>query len=473
MGEERHTMSDKDVAQTDAQSSCCSSTSTERCNCSDQDQHQTWMALCLATAVRFIGIFVLNVVLWAHSTFQLLLPVNERSPDDARFKHGLDSRPAHLQTHPGSKSLLIHGLLVNPLSLAPADDVICAPISSTASSHDKACELFAYLKGGLTDYGQQHARMHGHSQYGPRWLEAAHPAWGPECPLHVVGHSAGGITALLFADMVASGAFEYAGHRTTSKWIASVTCVQAPLGGTPTTEYFSARYHEHGTELPAWTVAHLLSAAVHLYDKLAPDCLKALFDTRSPYTAQTSQLTVAGCCKPDGWLCSSDCALWELSPNCAQQLLAPLKLHPEISYFSVATCCTVRDEDGRTRVPAGTFLPLRHTCDYLLNTCKVSRHDGLVPLAAQRAPPGHEWSRWVWGQKPVRGVWNVMQMRGDHFAFYMSSPAGYKLLELAQSFRLVAENHPVDCVQDCAFEERLEHFGACVDDSEYDSAMSE
>ena len=72
-----------------------------------------------------------------------------------------------------------------------------------------------------------------------------------------------------------------------------------------------------------------------------------------------------------------------------------------------------------------------------------------------------------------RHDWNVMQMRGDHFAFYMSSPAGYKLLELAQSFRVVAENHPVDCVQDCAFEERPDHFGACVDDSEYDSAMSE
>lgn len=35
-----------------------------------------------------------------------------------------------------------------------------------ASNWDRACELYAYLKGGTVDYGQTHAAAHGHERYG-------------------------------------------------------------------------------------------------------------------------------------------------------------------------------------------------------------------------------------------------------------------------------------------------------------------
>ena len=39
-------------------------------------------------------------------------------------------------------------------------------VSPFASNWDRACELYAYLKGGAVDYGQAHATAYGHTRHG-------------------------------------------------------------------------------------------------------------------------------------------------------------------------------------------------------------------------------------------------------------------------------------------------------------------
>lgn len=44
--------------------------------------------------------------------------------------------------------------------------VFTAGVGPVSSNWDRACELYAQIKGGRVDYGQRHSETHGHKRYG-------------------------------------------------------------------------------------------------------------------------------------------------------------------------------------------------------------------------------------------------------------------------------------------------------------------
>ncbi|RWW80436.1 hypothetical protein BHE74_00011230 [Ensete ventricosum] len=71
------------------------------------------------------------------------------------------------------------------------DRVLVPDLGSLTSIHDRARELFYYLKGGQVDYGEEHSRTFGHSQFGKFYEQGHYPSWNEQHPIHFVGHSAG------------------------------------------------------------------------------------------------------------------------------------------------------------------------------------------------------------------------------------------------------------------------------------------
>ncbi|KAL4106418.1 hypothetical protein PRIC1_004469 [Phytophthora ramorum] len=55
--------------------------------------------------------------------------------------------------------------------------VYTASIGPFSSNWDRACELYAQIKGGLVDYGEKHSAAHGHARYGRNYT-ALYPPWG-------------------------------------------------------------------------------------------------------------------------------------------------------------------------------------------------------------------------------------------------------------------------------------------------------
>ncbi|PWY96836.1 alpha/beta-hydrolase [Testicularia cyperi] len=157
--------------------------------------------------------------------------------------------------------------------------VIFAPIGPVSSLHDRACELFYALRGGTVDYGEKHARQHGHARYGRHYRQPLCPTWGPRLkhsppptqatsdmnkdtdfpaievdyglPAHFIGHSLGGPTILKLQQLLRQGFFDealgydrasrrhvHACSGSASEWcpadlILSVTSVSSPFRGTP------------------------------------------------------------------------------------------------------------------------------------------------------------------------------------------------------------------------------------------------
>lgn len=112
----------------------------------------------------------------------------------------------------------------------PTERFIASPPGPLSSHHDRACEIFYFLKGGRIDYGECHAASCGHARHG-RSHVGAYREWDAENPVDLVGHSIGGVTARMLQQLLADQAFP--GHETSAAWIRSIVCLSSPLNGDP------------------------------------------------------------------------------------------------------------------------------------------------------------------------------------------------------------------------------------------------
>ncbi|DAZ93254.1 TPA: hypothetical protein N0F65_012347 [Lagenidium giganteum] len=102
----------------------------------------------------------------------------------------------------------IHGDYEQDLR-AQGYDVRTAAIGPFSSNWDRACELYAYIKGGCVNYGPNHAKKHGHNATG-RCFEGIYPEWGNVVDgkvnkVHFLAHSMGGQTVRMLAQLLAHG----------------------------------------------------------------------------------------------------------------------------------------------------------------------------------------------------------------------------------------------------------------------------
>ncbi|KAE8875978.1 hypothetical protein PF010_g16839 [Phytophthora fragariae] len=131
--------------------------------------------------------------------------------------------------------------------------VYTASIGPFSSNWDRACELYAQIKGGATDYGATHSASYGHSRYGKSYT-GLYPQWGEENAdgsikkIHLVGHSMGGQTIRMLAQMLEKGTTGAPVEETAStsplfagghEWVHSITTISTPNQGTTLADGFS------------------------------------------------------------------------------------------------------------------------------------------------------------------------------------------------------------------------------------------
>lgn len=136
-------------------------------------------------------------------------------------------------------------------------------VGSLSSNYDRAVELYYYIKGGYVDYGQFHSSRYGHAQKKTRYYPGIYPQWDAAHPIHLVGHSQGGVTIRKLITLLERGsASEQAEPEHASlfdggkaNWVKTVTTISTPHNGTTLTSVLLDGYIPFVRELLTGVVA--------------------------------------------------------------------------------------------------------------------------------------------------------------------------------------------------------------------------
>ena len=313
-------------------------------------------------------------------------------------------------------------------------DAFAASVAPQGSAWDRACELYAQIAGCRTDYGAAHASEYRHDRFGRDFsCEQLIPSWDENTRLVLIGHSFGGATIRLFAELLAFGSEEERAATAPGELsslfaggmggrVLAIVTLAAPTNGTTAYDLASD---------PAFDARKVrVPFKYKLLDLMVKQHTRIRMDGRDP----------------------RDWASFDMQLDNAQALNARIHMLPNVYYLSVACDATVPSEGGKRTPDLSLMEPLfvRSSANigaYSGTTaggCVVDdawhANDGLVNTVSAHAPFGAP-------QRPLenghveRGVWNLMDdLRADHGFFsggYLrkSNPHSFfdGLLELLQS----------------------------------------
>jgi triacylglycerol lipase len=309
--------------------------------------------------------------------------------------------------------------------------VFTPTIGPISSNWDRACELYAYLKGGTVDYGEEHSKKYGNSRYG-RTYPGVYPELGTMGPnglrkIHLIGHSMGGQTIRVFAQLLENGdPDEIANNKTdisplfsgNHHWIDSITTIATPHDGSQEDEMqdnLEPFIHQFFAAI----------ASVNGITDLSNIGLDLQMDQwglkRQPNESYDSY--VHRVFSSNIWKNTKDLSIWDLSQEGAAELNSWVKAQSDIYYFSIACVDTHEDLLTGFQFPNPDMNPLlwkssifmgQYTCN-LPGKVQVDnswwRNDGIVSVRSAIGP--HEGSNDIIvnynpNTVPQRGVWNYM-----------------------------------------------------------------
>ena len=269
-------------------------------------------------------------------------------------------------------------------------DCHAATVSPAGSAWDRACELYAQLTGTVTDYGEAHSRKYGHDRFGKDYSDCRLiNDWNEEKKINLFGHSFGGATVRMLAELMANGDEAeksapdasplFTGGK--SSWIYSIVTLAAPHNGT---------------------------TAYCINQKAAEDIVNG-FDSASSVIPRLG-----------------DNALYDMMIDNALALNERISTVPGIYYFSYACDGTYRDENGVCRaddklIASQYTVTAKIICSYTGTTPggyvideKWQANDGLVNTYSALTPIGAPSVQY--GSSSVEtGIWNIMEVvKGDH-----------------------------------------------------------
>jgi triacylglycerol esterase/lipase EstA (alpha/beta hydrolase family) len=309
--------------------------------------------------------------------------------------------------------------------------VFTPTIGPIASNWDRACELYAYLKGGTVDYGEAHSKKCGHARYG-RTFPGVYPELGSYSDknelkkIHLIGHSMGGETIRVLAQLLESGSVDEINTTgdTTSPlftgnkhWIESITTIATPHDGS----------QEDEIQMNFEPFVHQLFGAVAANAGLNPST-SPNFDLRLDQWGlrkdpiESFDSYYKRILSSNIWKNTKDLSIWDLSLEGARELNSWVTAKDDIYYFSISCSDTHRDLLTNYQVPNINMHPLLLKSSIAMglytqnqaNKVKVDgswwENDGIVSVRSAIGPHEGSPDKIVnYDGTPKMGVWNYLE----------------------------------------------------------------
>ncbi|URZ01707.1 esterase/lipase family protein [Clostridium felsineum] len=307
-------------------------------------------------------------------------------------------------------------------------------VGSITSNWDRACELYAYLKGGTVDYGEAHSKKYGHERYG-RTYPGVYKSLGEATSdgsinkVHLIGHSMGGQTIRLITQLLEQGSADEiaatpsdniselfkGGH----SWVSSVTTLCTPNDGSPTANKLS----EILPNVQQFVAS--LGAQAGIVDSSNP-CFDYRLDqwglhkekgeSLKDYTQKVNSSNL--------WNKTKDFSLWDLTPEGSKAFNSWVSAQKDVYYFSLACQDTHEDSSTKYQVPDANMNPLFLSSSKYIGSCINNnegqvpitktwwQNDGLVSIISAEGPHVGSSDKIVpFSGVPEKGVWNYLGVR--------------------------------------------------------------
>lgn len=335
-------------------------------------------------------------------------------------------------------------------------------IGPISSNWDRACELYAYLKGGKVDYGEAHSKKEGHARFG-RTFEGVYKELGDTDEngvkkVHLIGHSMGGETIRVLAQLLENGDPEEISNNTTDinplfagdhHWIESITTIGTPHDGSQYDEIqnqFEPILHQFFAAMAVYT-GGIDTSNPHFDFKMDQWGLKKQADESfEDYEDRVLNSNI--------WNQTNDLSIWDLSLEGAKELNSWVKAQSDIYYFSIACADTHENIFTGHQIPNINMNPVLIRSSYVMGQytqdiagqVKVDsdwwRNDGIVSVRSAMGPHVGSEDQIVDynSSSPEKGVWNYMgeiynvdhiEVVGQHNPFYQEMLQD-KFIEIAE-----------------------------------------
>ena len=325
-------------------------------------------------------------------------------------------------------------------------DCRAASVGIISSAWDRACELYAELTGGTADYGIAHTQRFGHARFGTAYPNPLVPDWGADRPVDIVGHSFGGATARLLAQLLAHGcpeevqAAEAAGEMPSplftggkAGWVHALVAIAAPHDGSTFLNVQPDAANALSTLFLGAARALGISAFKGVYD-FRLDQFGIRRDPDEPLTTAALRMLA------QNPLPAGDNAFDDLRPAGARALNARIETLPDTWYFSIPCCRTLPRLLTHDQKPDTAMTPLLWPFstamgrdgagmprDWLPNDGLVNTVSALYPTTTdknttecRRQDGSQGWVNYD-GSSDIAfrpGIWYVMPVtRADHMQF--------------------------------------------------------
>jgi len=293
--------------------------------------------------------------------------------------------------------------------------VYSATMGPVSSNWDRACELYAYIKGGTTDYGTAHSARLGHARFGPTF-PGVHPSWGEDDKVHLLCHSMGGQTARLLVQLLHAGSPEelevspidvsplFTGGKT---WVLGLVTLCSPHDGCSL-----GLVTDYGSAAAKRAICVTIAYASPIYDaRLEHWGLERREGESSAAYAARLEEDVS-------WYLGEDACYRDLRPAGAAELNGWVKAWPDTYYFSWAASDTY-EKEGR-HLPNLTMQPLLAVSALSMGSFlgkdgswvigrEWQENDGTVNTVSMDGPKLNSADRILpFSGDPIRGAWNYM-----------------------------------------------------------------
>ena len=124
--------------------------------------------------------------------------------------------------------------------------IIAVSVGPVSSNWDRAIEAYTQIKGGCVDYGLEHSSQYEIIQKPvDKCYDGLYPEWDSSHPIHIIGHSQGGLTARMLEHLLEVEIENEKSNLLANKhmgYIKSITTLSTPHNGTTLSFLINDKY---------------------------------------------------------------------------------------------------------------------------------------------------------------------------------------------------------------------------------------